>query len=278
MTNAPKDNKLDADNGRQERSDRELQISQLLAEYFRREDSDQAIIREEFLEEHAEFADELRGLLQMGDMVQELAGPVVTDSVETSDDDLKLSIAQQELEVLGAGPTRRKKVGRWIRNMPVVGKLCGNPFPQPTTSHTAAIGAMCVLPLLAVALLVVMPASRESHIPLKPLLGTGAADHFYDQVGRGLVQALFNHHGVAATARETHGSEENIRLLLFDLIQVGIAQREVISASQGVSIVAPLYADKIHVVVRRDADIRSLKALENHNGSLGPIGSAMRIT
>ena len=183
-----------------------------------------------------------------------------------------------EEPVLAQRPTRRKKVVRWLRNMPVVGKLCGNPFPQPTRTHAAAIGAMCVLLLLAAALFVVLQARMQSHIPIKPLLGTGVPNHFYDQVGRGLTQRLRNYHGVAAHPRSSNGSEENIQLLLVDSIQAGIAQREVISSSEGVSIVAPLYVDKIHIVIRRGAHIHSLKDLEDSRVSLGTVGSGMRIT
>lgn len=180
--------------------------------------------------------------------------------------------------VLAQRPTRRKKVVRWLRNMPVVGKLCGNPFPQSTRTHVAAMGTTFVLLLLAAILLVVMQARRQSHIPIKPLLGTGVPNHFYDQVGRSLAERLGNNHGVSAHTRVSNGSEENIQLLLDDSIQTGIAQREVISSSEGVSIIAPLYADKIHIVIRRDGAIHSLKDLEYSRVSLGTVGSGMRIT
>ncbi len=56
---------------------REERLDQLLAEYLRRCDAGENVDRASFLEEYAEFADDLEQLLDTADLVDQMAGPVI---------------------------------------------------------------------------------------------------------------------------------------------------------------------------------------------------------
>ena len=71
MSEQPIDNSDAAD----EPSDREQRISQLLAEFLKQEDEGTAVSRDEYLAANEDFADDLNVLLEMANMIQEMAGP-----------------------------------------------------------------------------------------------------------------------------------------------------------------------------------------------------------
>ena len=64
-----------------EPTERELRISQLLAEFLKQEDEGTAVSRTEFLTSNEDVADDLSVLLEMADMIQEMAGPLSSDDI-----------------------------------------------------------------------------------------------------------------------------------------------------------------------------------------------------
>ena len=70
---------IDNPDPEEEPSERELRISQLLAEFLKQEDEGTAISRAQLLSEHADVAEDLKILLEMADMIQEMAGPLAAN-------------------------------------------------------------------------------------------------------------------------------------------------------------------------------------------------------
>ena len=64
-----------------EPSEREIRISRLLADFLKQEDEGTAVGRERFLKENEDVAEDLQILLEMADMIQEMAGPVSGDEL-----------------------------------------------------------------------------------------------------------------------------------------------------------------------------------------------------
>ena len=74
-----------------EPSEREIRISRLLAGFLKQEDEGTATSRERFLKENEDVVEDLQILLEMADMIQEMAGPIsgdelVLDSIGPSPD------------------------------------------------------------------------------------------------------------------------------------------------------------------------------------------------
>ena len=80
---------LNSPESEDEPSERELRISQLLAEFLKQEDEGTALSREEFLASNADVADDLTVLLEMADMIQEMAGPLSGDDFGLDSEKIK---------------------------------------------------------------------------------------------------------------------------------------------------------------------------------------------
>ncbi len=76
---------------------------------------------------------------------------------------------------------------------------------------------------------------------------------------------------------ETRGTVHNRELLVGGGAHLAIIQAGAVP-SLGMAVVAPLYHDALHVIVRRESDIHAIHQLQGRAISIGPAGSGMRQT
>jgi len=112
-------------------------------------------------------------------------------------------------------------------------------------------------------------------LPDQIRIATGAPGGQYHEFGRLLKSIIEQRGSMLVELVPTAGSVENGRRLAagevdFALIQGGAVDLE------GSAVVAPLFYDVLHVVVRADAKIRDLNGLAGHRVLLGAQGSGMR--
>ena len=107
------------------------------------------------------------------------------------------------------------------------------------------------------------------------IIGTSEHTGSYYAVGTDLAQILQEElPDYAVSARETNGSSDNVRLLSDNTLQLALAQTDILYDARngigmfndtfpvkGFSAVAALYPEALHIVVRRDAAIESLRDL-----------------
>ena len=173
---------------------------------------------------------------------------------------------------------KSKKAIRWVCNVPFFARLSGNHFPNVTPAHRVVNHLLWVIPVLLLGLFVLWQSVRESYVPDSISIGTGMSDQFYHQVGLELKKELATHYSQPTEILTTTGSLENVSLLNSGTIHIAIAQLEVLANDNSVAKLTPLYADKVHVVVRKGRGIETLTDLEGRVVSLGPTNSGMRIT
>ena len=193
-------------------------------------------------------------------------------------------LASDFQRVLDGRPVKAVTVGksrkaiRWVCNVPFFARLSGNHFPNVRPAHRVVNHLLWIIPVLLLGWFVLWQNVRESYVPDSIRIGTGMKDQFYHQVGLELQNELVTHYDQPADIQTTTGSLENVNLLNSGAIHIAIAQLEVLANDNSIAKLTPLYADKVHVVVRKGLGIETLSDLEHRGISLGPPNSGMRIT
>jgi len=115
-------------------------------------------------------------------------------------------------------------------------------------------------------------------------IATGSRNGTYIKIGKDIKKVCSN---LNIEVFPTGGSLENIKLLLKDpRIKFGIVQSDVMlflkvfapNKIKKLKLVYPLYNEEIHIVVRKDSDINSLRDLKNRRVAIGNENSGTWVT
>ena len=132
-----------------------------------------------------------------------------------------------------------------------------------------------IMAAVVVVSLVVWFAGRDT-LPKRITIATAREDGLYHKFADELRFVIEDSGtGLKVELRPTEGSLENAGLLRAGTVDLAILQAGAVDMS-GLAVLAPLFHDVVHFVVRRSCGIDSLFELEGHNVSLGPSGSGMR--
>ena len=198
------------------------------------------------------------------------------ESAEALAEDFERMLDGRPVKAVPVGKVR--KTIRWINNVPFVARLSGNHFPNVTRVHRVVNHLLWVIPVLLLGLFLLWQNVRQIYVPDSISIGTGMSDQFYHQVGLALKNELAGNYNQPTEIVTTSGSLENVNLLNSGTVHIAIAQLEVLANDNSVAKLTPLYADKVHIVIRKGQGINSLKDLQGRVVSLGPLHSGMRIT
>ncbi len=178
-------------------------------------------------------------------------------------------------------PINAKPVGwmthtaRWIRNVPMIAASTGGRAVKPSRSQlraNAAIILVLLMSVVAFTLYRVLPRPLPRRIRIASAMVGGVYHDFGEAYGALLGGCTKR----SVSALPTKGSVENARLLLSRETEVALLQENAIADEQ-VAVVAPLYYEVVHFVVRKDRGITALDDLADRNVSLGRIDSGMRL-
>jgi TRAP transporter TAXI family solute receptor len=115
----------------------------------------------------------------------------------------------------------------------------------------------------------------RDRLPAEIRIATAAPGGLYHRVGTLLGDEISRRTGRPVRLVATKGSVENRELLLKGGVDLAILQASAASM-QKLSVIAPLYREVCHVIVRRDSGIQSVRDLSERSVLLGPVGSGMR--
>ncbi len=194
--------------------------------------------------------------------------------------------AQELAEDLGRylrdEPIHAKPVGcmthaaRWIRNVPMIAAATGGRAVKPSRGQHRANAAIILILLMfvvAFTLYRVLPKPLPRRIRIASADPGGVYHDFAEAYGR-LLGDLTKR---SAPVLPTRGSVENARLLLSRDAEAALLQENAITGDQ-IAVVAPLYYEVVHFVVRKGRGIASLDDLADKNVSLGRDLSGMRLS
>jgi TRAP transporter TAXI family solute receptor len=148
-------------------------------------------------------------------------------------------------------------------------------------SHTTHYRRIFVAALLAVMVisLVAWYVTRD-RLPREIVIATGPEGGLYYKLGLELGKAIEQRTGVPVRVDATEGSGENRQRLgrgSDARPDLAIVQAEFVASTQ-VDVVAPLYPELVHVVVRRESDVQTIHDLAGKSVALGSPGTGMRQT
>jgi TRAP transporter TAXI family solute receptor len=132
--------------------------------------------------------------------------------------------------------------------------------------------------LLAVASLALWWVRTDGGVPREVRIATAASGGLYYRLGASLGAALSERTGARVTVLETQGSIRNHDLLANGEADLAILQLGPMPPVRGVTAVAPLYQDIVHVVARRGSGIRGVPDLAGRRIITGQPDSGMRIS
>jgi len=119
-------------------------------------------------------------------------------------------------------------------------------------------------------------ATRDT-LPGTIRIATAHEGGLYHEFGTALKRSLEEKTGREVEIVETEGSVENSRLLREGMVDVAIVQG-VASSLDGMSVIAPLYPEVVHVVVRTGSPTKFVDDLKSCQVVCGPDGSGMKVS
>ncbi len=147
------------------------------------------------------------------------------------------------------------------------------------SSKMIGTGLAVTITLLAIAGVIAW-FWRITPIPNQIIIASGIEDSQYASFSGKLRLHLLNHNISDVTVKHTEGSIENRDLLDRKEVQFALIQSDVIpnNPSPKRRVIAPLFPEFLHVIVRSDSNIHSFDQLEGKRVWLGAAESGMRRT
>ncbi len=134
---------------------------------------------------------------------------------------------------------------------------------------------LSIMALVLVGSIVAWFWTRET-VPGTIRIVAGQSGGMYHQYASALQKLLESQHR-RVTVEATRGSGENAERLRLRTADLGFVQAGAVSL-EGVSVIAPLALEVVHVIVRRDSGIHSVGTLRGKRVALGLPDSGMRST
>ncbi len=175
--------------------------------------------------------------------------------------------------------SKTEKLGRWMVGIPIIAALSGNRAHDPSATQRWAQRLMLLVLLsLSIYLLFGRSLSQkwfDDHLPRQISVAAGIPGGAYHSLASQLAKQLADRVQRATTVGITEGSMDNTSMLLHGLADLALLQETSVQSGD-LAVVAPLYYESVHVLVRSDIPIQSIEELRGRRVSLGPVHSGSR--
>jgi TRAP transporter TAXI family solute receptor len=169
----------------------------------------------------------------------------------------------------------------WLLGVPVIGAILDNRVVEPTETHRwVQRGMISAGSLMLLAWLMLLASNSvwlTNRMPNAIRVAAGAEGGQYNLVGKTLVQALSGQVGSKIELFSTQGSSENVEFLSQGKAHLALMQADLVDESS-VAVIAPLYYEVVHLLIRQDLEIVGIEDLRNQRVYLGNEKAGSRIT
>jgi TRAP-type uncharacterized transport system substrate-binding protein/predicted Ser/Thr protein kinase len=166
----------------------------------------------------------------------------------------------------------------WLLGVPIFGAVLDNRVVEPTDAHRwVQRGLISVLLMIVLGWIVfILPADMmRNRMPANVRVAAGVEGGSYDTVARSICDGLDSSQKTNAVAIRTEGSSENLDRLERGLVDFALLQADAIG-SPSVAVVAPLYYEAVHIIVRKSAGIKTLADLRQRKVNVGSAKAGTR--
>lgn len=165
-----------------------------------------------------------------------------------------------------------RRAARWLGNVPIIAALFGHRAADPSPAHRwVQRGLLAGVVLTALLLALGVRGSRwlnDHRLPSQVRVAGGAPGGAYHDVGAYLVETMQQHTGRAIDLLVTEGSTDNYERLLQGQVEVALLQATAVRGGR-VSVIAPLYHEAVHLLVRQTSNIQQLSDLRGKVVAIG---------
>lgn len=181
---------------------------------------------------------------------------------------------------ISARPASRFRRGwYWLLGIPIMGAVLDTRVIEPTETHRwVQRGLISVAILLLLTWLAVLIPSLgwfSNRMPAEVRVAGGIEGGSYDAVAHAIADVLAHQAKCPAEAVPTVGSNDNAERLERGEVQLAMLQADSMS-SPTLAVVAPLYYEAVHILVRQDLPIAALEDLRGRQVLLGSEKSGTR--
>ncbi len=172
------------------------------------------------------------------------------------------------------------RTARWLVNVPIVAALVGFQAPDPNQAHrwTQRILLAMIFLLLPIVGIATVRMSRwwnDRSMPMQIGIAAGSPGGMYHTLASQISTKLEKATGHYPKVFATDGSQENMERLLDRRVDLALVQGTAVRSGR-VGVVAPLYFEAMHCLVRADKPIQKIGDLRGHRVAVGTIESGTR--
>ena len=175
--------------------------------------------------------------------------------------------------------TRLQKGLYWLQGIPLVAALTGFRSLDPTPSHRWAqrsiLAALLMLPVGYFGGIAAINWWHENRMPSRVQIASGSPGGMYQTFAGHLAQRFEDRIGGHPSVLSTEGSDDNLNRLLTGKADLALLQASSVRGAN-VAVVAPLYYEALHLLVRQDLQIDSLSDLKGKRIAVGASRSGTR--
>ncbi|MFO1066815.1 MAG: serine/threonine-protein kinase [Pirellulales bacterium] len=166
----------------------------------------------------------------------------------------------------------------WSMGIPIIGALIGRRSIEPTDlHHWAQRGLIALFLVVALVMIWIWPKDMtpSQSLPNRIRFATGQEGGSYAMIGNVVSRKLTELTGVPSIVEMSEGAVDNRERLLDGRADLGFLQASTLNSNR-LAVVAPLYYEAVHVLVRSSTGIQSVSELRGRRILLGPERSGSR--
>jgi len=160
----------------------------------------------------------------------------------------------------------------WLLGVPMIGAVLDHRVVEPTNAHRwVQRGLIASALMMIMAWTMLMFSSSNWHtnrMPRSLQIAAGAAGGGYERIANAICASFSADRICEATSLHTEGSLENIDKLINRHVDLALLQANMVGSSP-ITVVAPLYYEAVHQLVRNGSGINSIADLKGKNVLIG---------